>query len=87
MRSRVSTSLWMYLHFTPLRPMKSLSSSAMRLVRVVTSTRSSRFTRCLISSSRSSIWFLLGRTSIGGSSRPVGRTTCSTTTPSLRCNS
>ena len=33
-------------------------------------------------SSRSSIWLPLGRTSISGSSSPVGRITCSTTTPS-----
>ena len=35
-----------------------------------------------ISSNKSSIWFMLGRTSIGGSKRPVGRINCSTTTPS-----
>ena len=36
--------------------------------------------RCTI---RSSIWFSVGRTSITGSSKPVGRITWSTTIPSL----
>lgn len=40
-----------------------------------------------ISSSKSSTWLILGRTSIGGSSNPVGLTTCSTTTPSLFASS
>ena len=51
----------------------------MRLVSVVTSTRSLTFTRSLISDSRSSTWVDAGRTSICGSTSPVGRTTCSTT--------
>ena len=37
--------------------------------------------RSRISASRSSIWPLMGRISTGGSSRPVGRMICSTTTP------
>ena len=53
----------------------------MRLVSVVTSTRSLRATRSRISFSRSSTCPRTGRTSIGGSIRPVGRMTCSTTTP------
>ena len=53
----------------------------MRLVSVVTSTRSPRATRSRISCSRSSIWPLTGRISTGGSTRPVGRMICSITTP------
>ena len=53
----------------------------MRLVSVVTSTRSLRSARTRISSSRSSTCPFTGRTSICGSTRPVGRITCSTTTP------
>jgi superfamily II DNA or RNA helicase len=34
-----------------------------------------------VSSNRSSTWLITGRTSITGSRRPVGRITCSTTTP------
>ncbi len=51
----------------------------MRLVSVVTSTRSSTATRLWISESRSSTWVEAGRTSTDGSTSPVGRTTCSTT--------
>ncbi len=57
------------------------SSSAMRLVSVVTSTRSPILMRSSISSSKSSTWLVLGRTSISGSNKPVGRMICSTTTP------
>ncbi len=53
----------------------------MRLVRVVTSTRSCCFTRRWISDSRSSTWLATGRISTSGSTSPVGRTTCSTTIP------
>jgi hypothetical protein len=53
----------------------------MRFVSVVTSTRSFTAVRSLISASRSSTWLPLGRTSITGSSSPVGRMICSTTTP------
>ena len=59
----------------------------MRLVSVVTSTRSRRSTRSRIACSRSSIWPRTGRTSIGGSVSPVGRTICSTTTPPARASS
>ena len=44
-------------------------------------TRSERAVRSLISPIRSSIWPSTGRTSIRGSSRPVGRMTCSTIWP------
>src|SRR5437016_6175323 len=44
----------------------------MRLVSVVTSTRSRRSTRIRISPSRSSTWPRTGRTSIGGSISPAG---------------
>jgi hypothetical protein len=57
------------------------SSSARRLVSVVTSTRSPAAMRFLDSDSRSSTWVLAGRTSTTGSTSPVGRTTCSTTCP------
>src|SRR6184192_1600577 len=53
----------------------------MRLVRVVTSTRSFFFSRSRISCSKSSTWPFTGRTSTCGSTRPVGRMICSTTTP------
>ena len=59
----------------------------MRLVSVVTSTRSLRSARMRISASRSSTWPLTGRTITGGSMRPVGRITCSTTTPFAFCSS
>ena len=53
----------------------------MRLVSVVTSTRCPRATRAVISESTSSTCVVAGRTSTSGSTRPVGRTTCSTTWP------
>ncbi len=59
----------------------AVRSSAIRLVSVVTSTRSLRAARSRISASRSSTWPFTGRISIGGSIRPVGRMICSTTTP------
>ena len=59
----------------------------MRLVKVVTSTRSSRAWRALHSASRSSIWPWTGRTSTWGSSSPVGRMICSTTSPWDRSSS
>ena len=51
----------------------------MRLVSVVTSTRSLRSTRVWISPMRSSIWPAVGRTEMVGSTTPVGRISCSTT--------
>jgi hypothetical protein len=53
----------------------------MRLVSVVISTRSPLSTVMRISCSTSSTWWVAGRTSTSGSTRPVGRTTCSTTWP------
>ena len=53
----------------------------MRFVRVVTRTRSFRAARLRISPSRSSTWYVTGRTTISGSMSPVGRTICSTTRP------
>ena len=82
-RSNVSTSLCMYVQRMLWRRRYSVSSSAIRFVKVVTRTRSFNSMRCWISSIKSSTWFKLGRTSIIGSSNPVGRITCSTTTPSL----
>ncbi|MNS92911.1 hypothetical protein D3C72_1270590 [compost metagenome] len=66
---------------TPFSDRNSVSCSAIRLVSVVTSTRSPACTRMLISDSRSSTWVVAGRTMMIGSTRPVGRTTCSTTCP------
>ena len=51
----------------------------MRFVRVVTNTRSERAARRSISPIRSSICPSVGRTSTPGSTRPVGRSSCSTT--------
>ena len=53
----------------------------MRLVSVVTRTRSLCLARSRISCSRSSTCPLTGRTSTSGSTSPVGRMICSTTTP------
>ncbi len=49
----------------------------MRLVSVVTSTRSPALMRALASLIRSSTWVPTGRISTTGSIRPVGRTTSS----------
>src|SRR5437868_6558565 len=59
----------------------------MRLVSVVTSTRSCTATRVRISDNKSSTCAVTGRTSISGSISPVGRTTWSMTTPLQRSNS
>ncbi|SLJ20955.1 Uncharacterised protein [Mycobacteroides abscessus subsp. abscessus] len=64
-----------------------MRSSAIFLVRVVTSTRSSRSVRRRISCTRSSIWPLVGFTTTFGSTSPVGRMTCSTTSPPVRPSS
>ena len=80
-RSSVSTSEWMYWHLMRIRSKYLLSSSAIRLVNVVTRTFSLTSIRFCISLIRWSIWFLLGTTSISGSRIPVGRMICSTTTP------
>ena len=85
-RSRVSTSECMYLTFILSLEKYLVSSSAILLVRVVTKIRSLISILLWISPNKSSIWLMLGRTSIGGSRRPVGRTICSTTTPSV-CSS
>ncbi|SKF66057.1 Uncharacterised protein [Mycobacteroides abscessus subsp. abscessus] len=53
-----------------------MRSSAIFLVRVVTSTRSLRSTRSRISPIRSSIWPLVGFTITSGSTSPVGRMIC-----------
>ena len=53
----------------------------MRLVSVVTRMRSPRAARSWISASRSSTWPRTGRTFTSGSTSPVGRMICSTTTP------
>ena len=50
----------------------------MRLVSVVTNTRSPAFVRSMISLKTSSTCVVAGRTSTSGSTSPVGRTTCST---------
>ena len=56
-----------------------MRSSAIFLVRVVTSTRCPASERRWICSSRSSIWPRVGFTTTSGSTRPVGRMICSTT--------
>ena len=75
-RSKVSTSWCIYLTLTPCSVKKSVRSSAIFLVRVVTRTRSFFAVRALISPSRSVTWPSTGRTEMSGSSRPVGRMTC-----------
>ncbi len=77
-------SEWRYREGTPMEFKYWLSSSAMRLVRVVTNTRSPAAILERHSAMRSSICPLVGRTSTRGSSSPVGRMICSTTTPWLR---
>ena len=64
-----------------------MRSSDIFLVSVVTSTRSSRSVRARISCTRSSIWPLVGLTTTSGSTRPVGRITCSTNSPPVRLSS
>src|SRR5437870_12407480 len=59
----------------------------MRLVKVVTSTRWLASARLRISPSRSSTCPLTGRISTVGSSSPVGRMICSTTSPATFVNS
>ena len=59
----------------------------MRLVSVVTSTRSPMAMRLCASLSRSSTWVRTGRTSTSGSTRPVGRTTSSVTASPDLCSS
>ena len=85
MRSSVTMSLCRYVTFTPTSAKYSLRFSAIRLVSVVTRTRSFRSARRRHSSSRSSIWPFTGRTSTIGSSKPVGRMICSITSPSVFC--
>ncbi len=85
--SNVCTSLWIYFDLILIRCRYLSISSAIRLVNVVTNTLSPLVTRLSISSSRSSIWLTLGLISMGGSNNPVGRTTCSTTTPPVFSNS
>ena len=85
--SSVLTSEWMYLVGMLRRLRYLVNSSAIRLVSVVTKMRSSWAMVARISPTRSSTWFSHGRTSMGGSKSPVGRMTCSTTTPSARSSS
>ena len=78
-RSMVSTSWWIYLTFKRFFSRYSVRSSAILVVRVVTSTRCPLAARVLISPIRSSTCPLMGRTSISGSTSPVGRMSCSAT--------
>ena len=57
------------------------------MVSVVTSTRSERSARSLISCTRSSIWPLVCLMMTSGSTSPVGRITWSVTSPAVRCSS
>ena len=86
-RLNVSISLCKYRtrRFTPRR--NSLKSSAIRFVRVVTRIRSFRSVRSRISPIKLSICPSLFLTSTTGSNSPVGRITCSTTTPFAISNS
>ena len=81
-RSMVSTSEWMYRQRISNFTRYFTSSSAIRFVRVVTRIRSFFTTLLFISPTKSSTCVKLGRISITGSSSPVGRISCSTTTPS-----
>ena len=77
----------------PLAPQAGLAEvvasgpRASRLVSVVTSTRSFRSARVLISLTRSGTCPRAGLTWITGSTSPVGRITCSTTSPPVRSSS
>ena len=77
-RSTVSTSECKYRTLTWCSSRYCVSSSAIFLVSVVIKTRSCFLTRSRISSSTSSTCVVAGRTSNSGSTKPVGRTTCST---------
>ena len=63
----------------PCSARKSVRFSLIFLVSVVTSTLPSFATQSFISPRRSSICPVTGRTSMGGSTSPVGRMTCSAT--------
>ena len=86
-RRRVSTSECKYCTRTFRSCKYSVKSSAIFLVSVVTSTRSFRSARILISFTKSSIWPRTGFRTIFGSTKPVGRITCSTTSPFVFSNS
>ena len=73
----------MYRTLRPCSWRYSVRSSAIRFVSVVTSVRKPFSAADLASSSRSSTWCATGRTSTAGSTRPVGRMTCSAKTPSV----
>ncbi len=68
----------MYLTRTSFFERYSAKSSAILLVNVVTKTRSEFLHLLFISEIKLSIWSLVGLISICGSSKPVGRTNCST---------
>ena len=78
-RSIVSISECMYRTRMPMPSRYSVSISAIRFVRVVTSTLSPLAAVFFISPSRSSTCPSTLRTSISGSNSPVGRITCSAT--------
>lgn len=73
--------LFDYLSRTPCSSRYSVKSSAIRLVSVVTRTRSFIVARKLISDIRSSTCVATGLISTSGSSSPVGRTSSSTMAP------
>ena len=77
-RSTVSISWCIYRTRTSIFARNAVRSSAIFFVSVVTRTRSFRSTRIWISESKSSICPITGLTLTSGSTRPVGRITCST---------
>ena len=87
MRSSVKISLCRYVTFTPTSIKYSLRLSDIFFVNVVIKTRSLRSARTRHSSNRSSICPFTGRTSMTGSSKPVGRMICSITSPWVLFNS
>ncbi len=76
-RAMVSMSECKYCTRTPCSARYSDRSSAIFLVRVVTSTRPPAATVASMRTRRSSIWPVVGRMSTSGSTSPVGRMTCS----------
>ena len=80
-RSSVSISLCIYRTRTPFSLRYSVKLSAIFFVSVVMSTLPFFAVSLWISTKTSSICPFVGRTSTVGSSRPVGRISCSTTCP------
>ena len=84
-RSMVSISEWRWCDRTPIRLRYSATSSANLIVKTVTRQRSPFSIRRLISESKSATWPSVGRTSMFGSSNPVGRNSIFAM-PCMDCN-